>query len=147
MLDKIRFGAGVADRRGDDPAGRDLDVGDQCLGAVAKVFELLSFRLAGLHGTGGMKPFQRLDAGFLVGADDMNAPLMEFRRLVIELAHGSDVHAEAAFVFYLVIQSVPGPMRFKVPLILKSARCWFRKSAPQCPGERLPAPVPGASYD
>ncbi len=47
MAGEIVPGAGVPHRGAGDPARRRLEVGDQCLRAVADVFELLGFRLAG----------------------------------------------------------------------------------------------------
>ncbi len=75
VADEIFFGARLPDCGADHPARRHLEVGDQRLRPVADILELLGLRLAGPHRAGGVKPLQRLDAGLLVGADQVN-PLL-----------------------------------------------------------------------
>lgn len=133
MLDAIVLGAGISDRGIDDPVRGHLEVGDQCLRAVADVFELLGFRLAGCHRPGGVEAFQRLDAGFLVGADQMHTPRMEFSGLMIESAHRPHVFPEVGFIRHFVIQPVAGSVGFEIALIVKSDPRWSRKSAPRYP--------------
>ena len=146
MADKIRHGAGLPHRGVADPAGGHFEVGDQRLRTMAAVFKPLSFRrLAGCHRPGRMEPLQSLNAGLLVGADDMHPLLMELCRLLIELADRSHLFPKPGFVFHLVIQPVAGSRRLEIPLILKNDPRGSRKSAPQGPGGRLLAPVPGAS--
>lgn len=111
VTDKIVLGAGVAHRGANDLSRGHLEVGDQGLRPMAHVFELLGFRFARRHRAGGMEPFQRLDAGFLVGADHMDPVLMEFSRLRIEPANCPHLLPEPRFVCHLVIQPVAGPVR------------------------------------
>lgn len=75
VADEIRLGAGFPDRGADELAGGDLEVGDQGLGPVPVVLELAAFQPAGGGGLVGMDPFQGLDAGFLVRADQVDAAL------------------------------------------------------------------------
>ena len=133
VADEIFFGARVPDRGADHLACRHLEVGDQRLRPVSDVFKLRGFRFAGLHRTGGVEPFQRLDAGFLIGADQVYSLFMEFRSLVIELAHRPHLFPELGFVFHFVVQPVFDPVGFQIPLILKNDPYWSRKSVPRCP--------------
>lgn len=88
---KILLRASVAHRGTENLSRGYLEVGDQRLGSVPNVFKFLRFRLARCHRMGGMKSFQGLDAGFLIGAHQVDARLMEFLRLVIQLTDRSDV--------------------------------------------------------
>ena len=142
---KILLGARVAHRRAYDLARRHLEVGDQRLRPVAGILELLGLRLAGFHRAGGVEPLQCLDAGLLVGADQVDPLFVEFPGLVVQFAHRPHLLPEAGLVLHLVVKPVSGPVGFQVPLILKNDLCWSRKSARRCPGGWLPGPVPGAS--
>ena len=56
MLGKVFFGAGGSDGGGQQLSGGHVEVGDQGLGAMADVFELLSLYLSRFHRLGGVSP-------------------------------------------------------------------------------------------
>jgi hypothetical protein len=110
VIDKILFGTGISHHGADDPTRRYLEIGDQRLRPVADVFKLLRFRLTSLHRPGGVSPFQRLDAGLLVGADHMYPLLMEFHGLVIQLAHCPHLLPELGFIRHVIVQPMADPV-------------------------------------
>ena len=82
----------------------NLMVVDQRLRPVADILELLGLRLAGLHRAGGVKPLRCLDAGLLVGADQMDPLFVEFPGLVVQFAHRPHLFPEAGLVLHLVVR-------------------------------------------
>jgi hypothetical protein len=112
MGHKILLRASVPYRRAEDLSRRHLEVGDQRLGSVPDIFKLLGFRLTGLHRTGRMEPFQSLDAGFLIGADQVDSLFMEFLRLVVQFADRPYLAWKSDRVFHFVVQPIPTPMGF-----------------------------------
>jgi hypothetical protein len=79
---------------------------------VPDIFKLLGFRLTGLQRTGRMEPFQSLDAGFLISADQVDSLFLEFLRLVIQCADRPYLAWKSDRVFHFVIQPIPAPMGF-----------------------------------
>ena len=54
---EVSFGACGSNAGGDDLSGGHIQIGDQRLGAMALVFEFLTFDVTGLHGQGGVETF------------------------------------------------------------------------------------------
>lgn len=127
MLGKIFFCASSLDGRAYDPAGRHLEVGYQCLGAVPFIFKFQQFGFAGFHWMIRMDALHGLNPGLFIRAHQMHPLSMEFFGLVIKFAHGSDVLPKYRFVFHRRIEPLFCPVRLELPLILKNARCFGRK--------------------
>lgn len=125
---KILLGAGVTHRRANYSArrypstgsGHRLKISYQRLGAMPFILELHSLRLARFHRLAWMDALQRLNSSFFIRTDYMHTLFMQFLRLVIQLAYGSDLLPENRFVLHLMIEPISGAMRFEVGLILKN---------------------------
>lgn len=131
VRDKIRFRPGIAHRRGQLLARRHFDIREQTLGAMPDILLFLTFHPTGRHRLCRSRPFQRLNAGFLIGADDTRSLRMQDRRLRIKLTDGFDVRLKFRRIAFWRVQPVLDAMRFKVGLILKNVQCWTSKSAQQ----------------
>jgi len=81
---KILLISGMINGGRDDTAGCHIEVGGKTLGTIADVFKFLTFRRSRCHGQGGMDSLQSLNAGLLVGADDMDPFFLEFRSLPVK---------------------------------------------------------------
>ncbi len=71
--DEVLLVSGGPDRGGDGLSGHDVEVRDEAQRAVALVLELDALDQSGTGRFRGLKSFERLDAGLLVGADDVPA--------------------------------------------------------------------------
>jgi hypothetical protein len=71
VFSEIHFGTGVADGGGESLSGRNLEIGDKCLRAMANLFKFASLLKSGFSGLGWMQSFESLDTGHLIGAHDM----------------------------------------------------------------------------
>jgi hypothetical protein len=81
---KIPLISGRTNGGRDDTARCHIEVGGKTLGTIADVFKFLTFRRSRCHGQGGMDSLQSLNAGLLVGADDMDPFFLEFRSLPVK---------------------------------------------------------------
>lgn len=96
--------------RHDFPRG-DVEVGDQTLRSVAKIFILRTLDHAWLHGQGGGRTLQRLYPGFLIRADDMAPLLDDGWRALIDLTHRSHLGGKRDGVIRLGVEPIFHPMR------------------------------------
>jgi hypothetical protein len=81
---KVRLAACGAHRGSHNPAGGHLQIGDQALRAVADVLPLASFDPPDAHRTHRMQVLQRLDAGLLIGRDQMHPLPVQFLGLLVQ---------------------------------------------------------------
>jgi hypothetical protein len=109
------------DRRADQPAGGNLEVGDQALRAVPDVLELAALDVARLHRQGWGGALQRLDAGHLVGAEHMRAGGFQQRRGGVHVTHGRHLLDEDGWVGRLGREPIAAQVRLEVGLTPKSA--------------------------
>ena len=72
---EVLFGSSRPDGRQNRLACGDLEVGDEAERAVTAILELDALGSAGAWRQGGMEPFTGLDAGLLVGANDVGTLL------------------------------------------------------------------------
>ena len=72
MRQKIRFGAGVLNRRENHFVRRHFKVGNQGLSTMTLIFKLNPFNLSWLGRVRRMYPFHGLDTRFFIHANDMN---------------------------------------------------------------------------
>lgn len=84
---------------------------------MPRILELVELQLAGSQGVVGVNPFQRLDTGLLVRADQMHALLMELLRSMVQRADRLDLPPEDCLVLHFVVQPIFDPVRFEIPLI------------------------------
>jgi hypothetical protein len=113
----------------DLPAGH-IESADQRLGAMADVFKLTPFGLAGLHGQTWGNALKRLDSRHFV---NRQSQLSFFRTLAGGGVRGANV-ARLLFAVFIAFfgQPVADQMWLKVCLILKNARRTFARWSPQC---------------
>jgi hypothetical protein len=69
-----------------------------------------------------------LNPGLFIRAYQMHSLSVECLRLVIKFAHSSDVLPKSRFVFHRGVEPMFCPVRLELPLILKTAQCFGRKS-------------------
>jgi hypothetical protein len=79
---------------------------------VPRILELVELQLGLRHGVVGVNPFQRLDTGLLVRADQMHALLMEFLSLMVQRADRPDLPSEERLVLHFMVQPIFDPVRF-----------------------------------
>jgi len=108
---------------------------------MSLVLLFVQLQLAFGQGMIRVNPFQCLNAGFFVHADHMHTRFMQFLRLMIELAHRSDLLPKRRIILGFVIESIFDSMGFQISLIscapvgIKNARyCWARWCL-QCPAQ------------
>ena len=94
MRGEVFIGAGRLYGGGYDLARGHFEVCDQTSGGVADVFVLLALDLARAHRKGRMEAFEGLDARLLVGADQMNALLVQGERFGVMLANSPNLRVE-----------------------------------------------------
>jgi hypothetical protein len=92
------------------------------LGAVPDIFELASLDQAWPHRFGGCLPFQGLDAGQFIGADDMHTEVVQQRRVGVEGTNRLNVLGKGQRVRFGGVQPVAAAMGFEFGLPLKNAR-------------------------
>ncbi len=81
-----------------------------------------------------MFSLQRLNAGLLVGAHQMNPLSLQFRRFFVKFTDRCDLVVKLLWVVRAaIIQPVARQMRLKIGLALKSAPHCVGKSGSQCP--------------
>ncbi len=88
---KVGFGARGSNAGSHDVSGRDIQVGDQTLRAMAAIFKFLSLDVTRLHGQRGVEAFKCLDASHLSGTCHMRARRGERRRGLIHLTDRADL--------------------------------------------------------
>src|SRR6266851_6050839 len=120
MGGEVRLRAGRPDAWGDHLAGGDLEVGDQTLGAVARVLEFLPLNLAWPQHQRRVQPLQGLHPALLVGADGANAGRLAGRRRLIRRTDVPDRGVEPVRVGRPVVgQPVSRTVRFELGLLCK----------------------------
>src|SRR5204863_8891732 len=135
MGGEVRLRAGRPDARGDHLAGGDLEVGDQTLGAVARVLEFLSLNLAWPQHQRRVQPLQGLHPALLVGADGAHAGRLARRRRLIRRTDVPDRGVEPVRVGRPVVgQPVSRTVRFELGLLCKkrpTVRAEMRETMPR----------------
>ena len=123
MRRKVGFGAGRAERGTEDLPRYHIEVGDQAQRAMPFVFKFVPLHLPRLHRLGWRDPFEGLDAGHLIAADDVPSHGLEQRRIGVHRADGLDLLGEGrrVFRFGLGVQPVAAPMGLEISLALRSA--------------------------
>src|SRR5262249_25505213 len=101
-----------------------VEVGDQTLRPVARIFILRTLDHAWLHGQGGSRPLQRLDPGFLIRTDDMPPLLSDGWCVLRDLTHRRHLGGKRARVIRLGVDPTSPPSRVSTGLFLKTARPW-----------------------
>ncbi len=131
---EVGRGAGRPERGGQDRAGGDVAGGDEAAGAVADGRVLAPLGAAGARRFARGRAFERLDAGHLVGADDVTAQRFQHRRVGIDGADGLDLRREGGGVLSggLGVAPVAAAVRLEIGLHLRSAPRCAGKSCRQC---------------
>src|SRR5258706_2268225 len=118
MRDKVFFRSSGSNTGSNLFAGRDLEVRDQALRAVADVFVFLALKAAWLtgdarsHRLSRRRAFERLDAGFFIRTDQMNALLVQQPGLFIKVADRFDLLTELFRILLRSLEPILNPMRF-----------------------------------
>lgn len=132
MHGKVFLGPCRTDRRGHYLSLCHFKVSNQRLRTVTNVLELAQLDLAGDHRACRMLAFQCLDAGFLVGADQTSALLIQLPRGRVQITEGLDLLVEPFGILWtIMVQPVSTQMRFQVCFLLKSAPHFGRKCCRQ----------------
>jgi len=130
---EVGFGPRLLHGRGNDFAGRDLEIADECLRPVPNVFGLAFFDLSGAWGLRRGGRFERLNAGHLVNACRMDALVFQpFRCGSIRRTHRTHLLLEGRHVFRIGVEPVATLVRLKFRRLLKNVRHVGRKSWLQC---------------
>ena len=117
----------------DDFAACNLEVADECLRAMAFVFELNLFRMSGNHGPGRGNPFDGLNTGLLINAHRVNSLLFQpIRCRLIRLADLTHLLVEDRQVFGIGVEPVAALVWLEFRCLLKNVRLVGRKSLPRC---------------
>lgn len=130
---KVGFASRLLHGRGDHFAGRHLEVADERLRAVPKVFRLAFFDLSGAGGLGRGDGLERLNAGLLIDAHRMDSLIFPpLRRGSISRTHRAYLLLEDRRVFRIGVEPVATLVRLKFRRLLKNVRLVGRKSWPRC---------------
>lgn len=89
---------------------------------MTKIFIFLPLDPSRFHPERRRGPFQRLNPGFLIAADDVNPGPVQRRRLLIDVTHLPHPRFKFVRIVRLGRQPVFDPMRLEFHLILKNAR-------------------------
>ena len=138
MSDIVIPGPGRADRRCDDPARGDFEVGNQAECAVAFTVVFDTLRLS--SGFGRMRDvtsFQCLNARLLIVADHTGPRFVQFGRLLIYAADGPDFLIELLLISAVRIQPVPRFVRSHLSLSQKPSHTGRRYRLNDIPDHRL----------
>ena len=109
VRDEVLLGPRWANAWFDHLPGCDDEVGDQAERAMALVLELDLLDVTRARRLRWVYPLQRLDAGLLVGTDDVRSNLRQGGRLAIDLADILDVLLIGNGVLELVFRRQPVP--------------------------------------
>jgi hypothetical protein len=122
MGHEISFLAAVAQRRGHTLPGGDFQVGNQGLSAMANVLMFPQPNLSWLHRLVRIRSLQRLDAGLLIAAHQMDTGLMQLGGCSIQFTHLLHFLIKLLWIFPpFVIQPVAAAMGLQLRLVLKNA--------------------------
>ncbi len=132
MGSEVGFGACGSNAGCYDLSAGDIQIGDQRLGAMALVFEFLTFDVTGLHGQGGVETFSGLDAGHLIGATHMRARRRKGRSGLIDLAHRADLLGQFGSVLGRRSEPIALAMGLSSDHLVKNAPPCGEKSAQPC---------------
>src|SRR5262249_22816416 len=125
---QVSFRASLTQARSDLVSRRHFEVGSPAVRAVTNGFVLLALALAGLacdaglHRVGSLCAFQRLDAGLLSGADQLDALRLQGRSLLLKIAPGVDWLVNLRWISSRGVEPGFNPIRLEIDLMLKTAR-------------------------
>lgn len=119
MCCEVRFGAGGADL-GEDPAGGDVEAGDERAGAVADVLKFAPLDPAGLQGQGRGDALEGLDTGHLIDAQGGDSGGGALRGQAVGLADVMALRRELGI--RLGVEPAAHAVGLEVGLFLKCAR-------------------------
>src|SRR5262249_29650074 len=129
------------------PTAPDLQVGRQAQRPVPDVLVLAALHPSRPHRDVRVFPLQRLDAGLLVRADDVDALFGKTSGPSVQVTDRLGLFAEYLRVNRVGIQPVAAAMRLQVGLPLKNAprfvRRWSGRSCASGPRRLTPEPSSG----
>ena len=111
MPRKVCFRSAWPDGRRHNFPSRHVEVGNQTLRPVTKIFIRRTLNHAWLHGQGGGSTLQRLYPGFLIRTDDMPTLRGHGWRVLVDRTHGSHLGGKRHGVIRLGVEPVLHPMR------------------------------------
>ncbi len=122
MAHEILLCARLTDRGLLDLPDRDSKADDRALRPVSDGGEFAALDQAWPHRFGRGFALQGLDAGQLIGADDMHPQRVQQGRVRVQRANGFDLRGKRDRIRLGRVQPVATLMRFEIGLALKSAR-------------------------